>query len=158
MLKDYIPWLKQALRQKPGYLHLKHFYLFRDLNPFELYLVNNCLHQREYQAGEVIFEEDYPLEAVLFIQAGEIEVRGKLSEPNGTILRKHHFIGLIDLFLENKRSSSAKALTPVTVLALSKNDLWDLIDHERRLGIKLLKAACRFNSRFVFDFISANRA
>jgi CRP-like cAMP-binding protein len=151
MVKNYLKWLWKVIRKPNEHQALKKYLLFRELNPFELSLVNACLHNREYRAGEVLFEEGHPLEVLFFIVSGEMQVTGKLNPQGSAVLKKHQFIGVIDLFGNNKRSGSATALTDLSVLALTESDFQDLISKNKRLGNKLLKACGKFLASYLQD-------
>jgi len=99
----------------------------------------------------VLFEEGHPLEVLFFIVSGELQVTGKLNPQGSAVLKKHQFIGVKDLFGDNKRSGSATALTDLSVLALTESDFQDLISKNKRLGNKLLKACCEFLASYLQD-------
>ncbi|MDZ4182794.1 MAG: hypothetical protein U1B83_07960, partial [Candidatus Cloacimonadaceae bacterium] len=63
--------------------------------------------------------------------------------------------GLSEMFLENIRSSSARAHTDVSILAISKTDLWYLINNHHRLGAKVLIAISSFLSRYLVKVTSS---
>jgi len=149
-IREYYLWLGKILR-KPDLLDsVREISLFTGLSSFQLYQLNCYMHARSYKSGEVIFEQGYPLDAVFFITGGEVNVSGLLSGPAPTVLRKGDFIGIIDMFHEGIRSSSAKAGTDVTALAISKNDLSSLIERDKAMGIKILNAICRYLSGLNF--------
>lgn len=146
-----IKWLKALLHKQDKYKNLRHYPIFKELNSFELYLLYNFMHARAFKAGEVLFDKNYPLEVIYFIEKGEIEVEGQ-SHPSGkSILKKHQFLGMMDMFHENIRSSKATALTEVQALAISRFDLMDLIHKNPRTGVKILSGVCRSFSNYVFQ-------
>ncbi|MDP2172801.1 MAG: cyclic nucleotide-binding domain-containing protein [Candidatus Cloacimonadaceae bacterium] len=157
MIKDYVVWLKQVINKPSKYAILRRFVIFKELSSFELHLIDNYLHPREYKKGEMLFEEGYPLEAVFFIDKGEVQVSGPINSQETAVLKKNQFIGLIDMFNEDTRSSTAKAITDVSVLALSRTDLWYLINHNRVLGNKLLVAISRFLSKYLVEIASGQQ-
>ncbi len=153
-MQQYIEWLKKILHKPNRYAHLKRFSIFKELSSFELYLVSNHLHKRSYKTGEVLFEPGFPLEAIYFIEKGEIEILGP-SHPSGhSILKKNQFLGLMDMFHENIRSSKATAITDLQVLAISQADLKELINKNPRLGIKILLEVCSSFSNYIFHLSS----
>lgn len=151
IIKDFFRWLDSRLRGNNSFQDIKAISLFSGLSSFQLYELNNYLHTRHYKVGEFIFEQGYPLDAVFFVKSGEVEVTGKISGPSPRILRKDEFIGIVDMFHEGTRSSTALALTDVTALAISKSDLSSLIDRDSDLGIKVLRAICRYLSSLTFS-------
>jgi len=150
MLKLFIAWLKTLLHKPNKYAALKRYTIFKDLTSFELYLLNNYFHSRSFKVGEMLFDKDYPLEVVYFIDNGEIEVTGSTHPKGHCILKKHQFLGLLDMYHENIRSSTAVALTDVETRAISRHDLMDLIKHNQRMGIKILTGICTCFSNYIF--------
>ena len=150
-IKQYLKWLKSFLAHPDKFAHLKQIGLLKDLNDFELSLLNNCLHKRSYKAGELLYDKDYPLEMIFLILQGKVEVEASYKPGVKRILSTNEFLGLIDMFYESVRSSSARALTPVQTLAVSKSDLEDLIRQNPKLGVKFLMNACKFFSEYIMD-------
>jgi len=151
LVKDYINWLKTLLNKQDKYSELRKITVFKELSSFELYLLNNFLHHRSYKPGEILFDRDYPLEVVYFILSGEIEVIGP-SHPSGhNILKRHQFLGMIDMFHEPNRSSKATAVTEVQTLAISRFDLMDLLKKNPRMGVKILSGVCKSFSNYIFQ-------
>jgi CRP-like cAMP-binding protein len=130
---------------------LMHFQLLRELNPAELNIIHSYMHNREFKKGEVLFEEGYPLEVIYLIREGEIQVQGLRSDNDSWLLKKHQFVGIIDLFTKNHRLSKATAYTDLSVFALSQTDFWEIIRYNPVLGVKLLKACCHFLGKFILD-------
>ena len=150
-VKDYLNWLGKILKKPDSYEAIKRISIFSDLNSFQLYELNNYMHTRRYKAGEIIFEQGYPLDAIFFILSGEVRVSGKLSGPDPITLRKNDFIGIIDMFHEGTRSSTALAVDEVDALAISKSDLTILIERDKNMGMKILSAICRYLSSLNFE-------
>ncbi|MDD4309280.1 MAG: Crp/Fnr family transcriptional regulator [Candidatus Cloacimonetes bacterium] len=151
MLKQIGKWLLTLLHNPNKYAGLRKYSIFKNLNSFELYLLNNHLHLRNYKSGDMLFDKDYPLEVIFFIEKGEILVSGKVNPKQDIVLKKHQFLGMMDMFYENIRSSSAKALSDVKVLAISRYDLMDLINKNPHTGVKILTAVCQSFSHYIFD-------
>jgi CRP-like cAMP-binding protein len=150
MIKMIIGWLKSLLHKPSKYASLRRYSIFKQLDSFELYLLNNFMHHRSFKQGELLFDAGYPLEAVFFIEKGEIEVIGKANPHGRSILSKNQWIGIMDMFYENIRSSSAKALTDVQVLAISREDLMDIINKNPHMGLKILQGICESFSNYIF--------
>ena len=150
-IKEYIRWLGKIIRKPDSFEAIKRISIFVDLNSFQLHELNNYLHTRHYKAGEVIFEQGYPLDAIFFIIAGEVRVSGKLSGSDPITLRENDFIGIIDMFHEGTRSSTAMAVTEVNALAISRSDLTNLIARDKDMGLKILGAICRYLSSLNFS-------
>lgn len=145
-IRDYIKWFGSFLRKPDRYSEIRQIELFAGLSSFQLYQLHNYLHERHYKAGETIFELGYPQDAVFFIDSGEVQVTGKMNGPEPILLTKGDFIGIIDMFHEGFRSSTAVANTEVKAQAISQSDLRSLIERDKDLGLKILGAICRYLS------------
>ncbi len=121
------------------------FPLFSGLSNLELRLLDNILIERSYKPNELLFEETYPLEAVFLILEGEVKLEGKLPG----LREKGEIIGLVDMFKDQFRSSSARATKNTRVWAVSRTDLLSLIDKNPRMGTKILSATCRYLGRYI---------
>ncbi|MEN6444598.1 MAG: cyclic nucleotide-binding domain-containing protein [Candidatus Cloacimonas sp.] len=150
MLKDIFAWLKEVLKKPDKYADLKNFPVLSELNSFELYLLNNFLHKRTFAEGEVLYEKGHPLEVVYFILSGKIEANGSIYPAGHNIIGANQVLGIIDMFNEETRSCSAKAITTTSVYAISRFDLMELIKQNPHLGIKLYTAFCKMLSNYIF--------
>lgn len=146
-------WLITLFKSKDKNRELRKFSAFKDLNSYELFLFNQIMHRREYQAGEMLFEERYPLELIYFINKGEVEVFGKLQPKGSRILKKHQYIGILDMYHEHIRSSSARAVVDSEVLAVSRIDFIRFLKTNPKTGVKILTNICTSFSKFIFDLV-----
>lgn len=150
MIKDKFDWLKTIWKKPDKYADLKKFPVLSELSSFELYLLNNFLHQRKFNKGELLYDKDHPLEVIYFILSGKVEVTGPTHPKGRFIVREFQILGLIDMFKEEIRSSSATALTEVTAYAVSRFDLKDLFNQNPHIGVKMLTAFCQTLSNYIF--------
>jgi CRP/FNR family transcriptional regulator len=137
-------WFKSLFTSKDTHHSLRGFMLFRDLSAHDLALVSEYLHERVFRAGEAVFEEGYPLEVVYLVKSGEVEVSGGSQSGTSVKLGAYDIIGLIDLFKGKKRLNSAKAISDLTLLAVSATDFRELVSRNPALGVKLLSACCEY--------------
>ena len=140
------------MRKPERYTELKAFPLFADLNTYELIQVGNIINERSFKVGEKLFDQGYPVEAIFFILKGEVELSGSTQPGGKRVLAKGEIIGLVDMYNESTRSSTALTLTKTTVLAISKHDMNDLIASNPRLGNKLLGASCKLLGNHISQF------
>ena len=158
MLKDVFDWLKTIWKKPDKYADLKKFPVLSELSSFELYLLNNFLHKRNFNSGELLYDKDHPLEVIYFIFSGEVEVTGPTYPKGRYVVRELQILGLIDMFKEETRSSSATALTEVTAYAVSRYDLSDFFRQNPNLGVKMLTAFCQTLSNYIFNISSPESA
>ncbi len=158
MIQKFLEWLKHLFVVSERHAQLRQYLLFKDLNAHQLQLVDNCLHNREFKAGETLFETGFPLEVLYFIAEGELKVSGASPSEGFQTLKKHDCVGVADLFAKEKRSGTATALTDLSLLALSQTDFWDLVNKNSALGVKILSACCRILGRQITDNGPYNQA
>ncbi len=150
-MKSLINLIMKWFKGKQDYLCLKRYPVFRGLSHFELNLIYQMFHRREFHAGDVVFEQGFPLEVVYFIESGKLEVSGVPQLGGSRILNEGEYIGLIDMFHEKIRSSSAKATEESVLLAISRTDLQDFINGRLTTGVKILNNTCSELSGFIFQ-------
>jgi len=117
---------------------LKRVPIFEDFGGRDLDRIERILHRRQYGQDEVIFLQGQPGLGMYIIEEGTIEI---LSEPDKVHLAELHsgeFFGELALLDDSPRTATAVALTNCKMLCLFQPDLLDLIDRNRRLGIKIL--------------------
>ncbi len=153
MINEIRQWIINSLKKKEKHKDLRKYKLFKGLNVFELGLLSQIIHKREYAEGEYLFEEKYPLELVFLIESGVVEVRGKLQPGGPKILQNYQDIGFIDMYGDEIRSSSARALKDSVVLAISKRDFQSFLKDNPRIGVKLLQNICISLSEFIFNLV-----
>ncbi len=158
LANEILLWFKRLFVRKDCCKDLLQYSLFRDLNARQRRLVANCLHTREFKAGESVFEEGYPLEVIYFIESGRLEVSSLFPDESPTVLKRHQFIGVLDYFSDQKRLSSAKGITDVKLKALSADDFQELLTKDPDLGVKLLNACCCFLGTFIRDQARQHRS
>ena len=143
-MKSIGKWLRELFPRVDRYAGLRKFQVFASFNAYHLHVLNNFLHQRDYKAGEMIYEKGFPLETVLFIETGEVELFSGHDTCTGNILGAGEIIGLVDLFSQKARSDHAKARSPLSLFALSKVDMQDMISQNPDLGIQFLTGVCAY--------------
>ncbi len=151
MIQKFLEWLKHLFVASERHAQLRQYPLFKDLNAHQLQLVDNCLHAREFKAGETLYEAGFPLEVLYFVAEGELKVGGANPNAGFQVMKKHDCVGVADLFAKGKRSGTAIALTDLSLLALSQSDFWDLVNKNSALGVKVLSACGRILGRQIAD-------
>lgn len=124
--------------EDPLYDLLRAIPLFDGLSRPELSSVASILHRREYEAGEVVFQQGYPGVGMYIVQEGTVEI---LYEPTGDVLadlEDGDFFGELALLNETPRSATAVAHTEAVLYGLFRPDLLGLVEQDPDLGVQLL--------------------
>ena len=137
---------------RPNSPHLEYLQsqsLFSDLTLPELIIVGHLLHERDYQAGEVIFDEGEVGQAIYFVFAGEVAIgcRGGSGDVHLARLGQGEFFGELGLLEDSTRSAQARAATDSRLLVLFRNDFSGLMDSHLRVAHKIGRQLLRHMGR-----------
>lgn len=124
--------LLQILRQIP---------IFEGLNPLELRFVVRILHERKYEANELVFREGEAGNGMYIIQSGSVRITGQGSL--GEVVQYAHlyerqFFGELSLVDGEPRSATAIIDGAAVLYGFFKPDLLELIAKNPQLGSKIL--------------------
>ena len=113
--------------------------LFNQLTPNELGIVDGLLHQREFLAGEVIFDEGEEGQAIYIVEDGEVSIdRPSLGEHGHvTKLKAGDFFGDMALLDNLPRAAQARAGSPVRLTVFFRADFLALMDTHARIDSKI---------------------
>jgi CRP-like cAMP-binding protein len=110
--------------------------LFSDLTPRELGIVDTLLHEREYLAGEVIFDEGEVGQTIYFLLEGEVTICRQGRPDDGQLARlgPGEFFGELALLDDSIRTAQARAATDSRLLVLFRDDFAGLMDSHLRVA------------------------
>jgi CRP-like cAMP-binding protein len=138
------------LRPAPGsqLADLKALTLFADLSVRELKIVQGMLHEREYLAGEVIFDEGDPGSALYIVRTGRVLIC-RQGRPDSAIaeIGAGGFFGELALLDSVPRTAQARALEPCRLAVFFGSDFLSLLETETRLSNKILYRFARYLGR-----------
>jgi CRP-like cAMP-binding protein len=123
--------------------------LFAGLTQPELAIVDSLLHEREYLAHEVIFDEGEVGQAIFFVLDGVVAICLQGSPDDGHLasLGPGEFFGELGLLEDSARSAQAWAAADCRLLALFREDFNDLMDSHLRIGHKIGRQLLRHLGR-----------
>lgn len=113
--------------------------LFSLLSPVEIGIVDGMLHRRDYQAGEIVFDEGEEGQAIYFILAGEVVLGHQGQGEVGRIVTigPGDFFGDMALLDNLPRAAQARASQPARLLAFFREDYLGLMDTHARIASKI---------------------
>lgn len=128
--------------------------LFSQLSAVELGIVDGLLHQREYLADEVVFDEGEEGQAIYLILEGEVALERKGQGEAGRIavLGPDSFFGDLALIENLPRSAQARAVKPSRLAALFREDFLGLMDTHARIASKIALQLAREMARRLRQF------
>ena len=121
--------------------------LFESLAPKDAGEIDYIMERVELAAGEVLFEEGDPGEALYIIRGGEIEVHKRTPEgaelPLAT-LGKFAMLGEMSLITDGPRTATAVARKPTRLYRIRKSAIRYLLDRDSIPAYKICLAIARF--------------
>jgi len=119
--------------------YLRSLSLFADLTPPELAIVGHLLHERDYLAGEVIFDEGEVGQTIYFLLEGEVTIcrQGRPEDSQLARLGPGEFFGELGLLGNSIRTAQARADTDCRLLVLFSDDFNGLMDSHLRVAHKI---------------------
>lgn len=135
-------------RQQTGVPHterLSRLSLFANLTPAELRIVESLVHERDYLAGEVIFDEGEEGHALYIVAAGEVAICRPGANRAGELARlgAGSFFGELALLDDAPRSAQARAAMDACLLVLFRDDFLGLLDTHIRIASKITRDLAR---------------
>lgn len=124
--------LAQILQQIP---------IFANLSAFELRFILPILHQRHYEAGELVFKEGEAGNGMYIIHTGMVQIFGtdvQGQKVSYAELTAPQFFGELSLVDGQPRSATAEAQEKSILYGFFKPDLLELIKIQPDLGSKIL--------------------
>jgi CRP/FNR family transcriptional regulator, cyclic AMP receptor protein len=114
---------------------------FANLAPRELKEVAVIVHKREYRSGEPVFYQGDPGLGMYIVKDGEVSIviQGKDgNERELALFGDGDFFGELALLDESPRSANAVCKTECTLIGFFRPDLFELIEKNTTLGIKIV--------------------
>jgi CRP-like cAMP-binding protein len=120
--------------------------LFKRLSPREIAYVAKVVHMRHYEPNDQVFAQYEKGLGMYMIAKGAIEIRLRAhnadkSDPETLVadLTEGSFFGELALIDDNdRRTASAYAKGPTTLVGFFKPDLMEIMERKPDLGVKIL--------------------
>ncbi len=124
--------------------------LFKDLDKSEREAFAAAFIEMQFKAGELVFEENTPRVNLWIVVSGEVELFKMTphhEETRLTVFSRFDFIGEGALMDEYPHNTSARAVKPAHLLALSRDQFRELCEQDPSVGMKLISRIARVISR-----------
>lgn len=102
------------------------------------------MQEQRYTAGETVYNEGDPGDAMFIIKEGEVEVLRAVGGEHTRLatLAKGAIFGEMAVLRERPRSTTTRALGRVCLVVLPKAAFLDAFNRDNPLGLKLLRTLC----------------
>lgn len=120
---------------------LKGIPLFRDLDDADLRRVAKLLHERRYDANEVVFREGQTGAGMYIIKDGAADIVLRLADGSEQCVVSLHagqFFGELALLESSPRTATCVVRTPSVLLGLFQPDLEQLLERNAKLGARVV--------------------
>jgi CRP-like cAMP-binding protein len=130
---------------------LKNLTIFQQLTHNELLEVNELLHERTYEKGEILFEKGEIGHGIYVILSGRVHVNPCHELPNSAVLElaAGDMIGELSLFDETPRLATLVAAERTETVALFQSEFSTLLITDKNIGVKVLIEITRLMGRRV---------
>ncbi len=128
---------------------LRNVPIFQTLNRNELLEVDELLHERNYEAGEIIFEKGEMGHGIYIILEGRVKVNPCPEMPASAVLElsRNEIIGELSLFDEAPRLATVVAVERTAMAALFRSEFSSLLTTNKNIGVKVLVEVTRILGR-----------
>ncbi|MBB29082.1 MAG: hypothetical protein CME25_09300 [Gemmatimonadetes bacterium] len=121
--------------------------IFSDFQRRDLHKIRPALYHRTYKAGERVFSQGEVGSAMYIIQSGQVDILQESDDGESSELQQRlsagDFFGELAVLSDLHRPASAVAYKPVELLVLFQADLYDLMEREPELGVRLIRRLSR---------------
>ena len=113
-------------------------FLFVDLSPREMKIVDGCMHERSYLRDEVIFDEGEEGQAIYFILEGRVKIcrHGQGDSPIAE-LGRGDFFGELALLDNAPRMAQARAAENCSLAVFFRGDFLGLMHSHALIASKI---------------------
>jgi CRP/FNR family transcriptional regulator len=114
--------------------------VFRDLSFNEALELDELLHERIYEKGEIIFEEGDIGHGIFVVVSGKVRIDASSELLKETLLEfgPGEMLGELTLFEEAPRFATAIAAERTIMVALLRAEFSSLLTRNSKLGVKVL--------------------
>lgn len=123
----------------PRLERLHALFLFQQLTPAELAIVDGLLHERSYLADEVIFDEGEEGQAIYIVLEGKVVIRRDIGGASTVLAEMESGAVFGDVALLNNapRLAQARAGTSCRLAVFFRDDFMTLLDTHARIASKI---------------------
>jgi CRP-like cAMP-binding protein len=117
---------------------LKNVVLFKDLSMRDLVMVDSLMHERQYLAEEVIFDEGEEGQGLFLVLSGRVKIVLPKSTDNFLLeLGPGAFFGEVALLDQSLRTAQARAVEDTRIVALFRAEFYSLLDTHSNIASRI---------------------
>ena len=117
---------------------LKNVVLFKDLSMRELAMVNSLMHERQYLADEIIFDEGEEGQGLFLVLSGRVKIVLPSSAPSFLLeLGPGAFFGEVALLDQSLRTAQARAVEDTQMVVLFRAEFYSLLEMHSAIASRI---------------------
>ena len=117
---------------------LKNVVLFKDLSMRELAMVNSLMHERQYLADEVIFDEGEEGQGLFLVLSGRIKIILPASANELLLeLGTGAFFGEVALLDQSLRTAQARAIEDSKIVVLFRAEFLSMLETHSNIASRI---------------------
>jgi len=117
---------------------LKNVVLFKDLSMRDLAMVNALMHERNYLANEVIFDEGEEGQGLFIVLSGRVKITLPRDVDNVLIeLGPGAFFGEVALLDKSVRTAQARAIEDTQIVAFFRAEFYSLLETHSAIASRI---------------------
>ena len=138
---------------------LRRLDVFRDLSFKEAMELDDLLHERVFEKGEIVFEEGDIGHGIFVVVSGKVRVEAPHDLLKDAMLEfgPGDMLGELTLFEEAPRFATVVATERTVMVALLRAEFASLLTKNTRIGVKVLGRVCGTLSRRVRGLLLRER-
>ena len=127
-----------SAQNNPRLQLLKNVVLFKDLTMRDLAMVNSLMHERDYIADEVIFDEGEEGQGLFVVLSGRVKISLPANVDQVLIeLGPGAFFGEVALLDQSIRTAQARAIEDTTIVALFRAEFYSLLETHSSIASRI---------------------
>lgn len=124
---------------------LRRVVLFADLSEQQLATVSEKFREQGYKKGDIVFFEEDTGKYMYIIKEGRVKVSRLLPSGKEMILAFHEpgeYFGEMSLIDGGTTPATVTAVTPATILYMTRQEFMEMVENYKELNRALLKMLC----------------
>ncbi len=131
---------------------LKNIPLFSQLQNKDFLFLEELLHERSFEKGEIIFDQDDEGLGMYLILSGKVKIVH--SDNNGesktlAFLTSGEYFGELALLVQSKRTATAIAEERSILMGFFRPEFLDILETHRRIGSKISFALAKHSAELL---------
>ena len=123
---------------------LQKFYLFKGINPNDVYALNAIVEAKVYMSGDLVFSEGEGADALFIVEMGTVDIMPKGKETVFATIGSGQGFGELGFFDRGKRPASVSSRERTHLLRIAYEPLSKLLSERSEFALLVYRNGCTF--------------